>query len=167
MTSVGCSLVAVLGLFNAVASHFAEHELQWLWHTALVAPRPVDLPRAGIGLVFLHWQGDSYPLDHQGSLKQVSFKCLQSSFVNGTNSLTAISLLSTHAQQNSKCKISLEQTFDLNKKSCFHRVIQICAFCSCRCKSSQNTVFLNNYKPEDYSASLVGLYFLVFMWSVI
>lgn len=65
-------------------------------------------------------------LSDDTDIKSASFKCLQSSFVNGANKFTDISPLFTHAQGNLEfkiSKISLKLSFDLDEKPFFHRVI--------------------------------------------
>ena len=81
----GCSLVAMCGLLVAVASFVAEHE-QGTGASVVVAPGLQStnstvvahrlccsvvcgvFPDQGSNLCLLHWQADSLPLSHQGSL---------------------------------------------------------------------------------------------------
>ena len=42
-----------------------EHRLQWLWHMSLVSPWYEGSSQTGDWT--LHWQANSWPLDHQGS----------------------------------------------------------------------------------------------------
>ena len=67
--SWGFSLIAVLGLFTAVASLVAEHDS---WHLgfsgcgAWASLSPGIFPDQGSNSCLLHWQEDSLPLSHQG-----------------------------------------------------------------------------------------------------
>ena len=46
-------------------------------HTGLVAPQPCGIfPDQGWNLCSLHWQVDSYPLDHQGNPQFLSLVLL-------------------------------------------------------------------------------------------
>ena len=85
MAVCGLSLVVARGLLIAVASPM-EHGLWGVWASVFVAPRlqSADSVVVAYGLscsaicgIFLdkgsnpcplHWQGDSYPMCHQGSL---------------------------------------------------------------------------------------------------
>ena len=68
----GYSLVAVLRLLIEVASLVAVHG--HMWASVVVAHRlscPLAcgiFPDQGLNMCPLHWQADSYPLYHQGSL---------------------------------------------------------------------------------------------------
>ena len=85
-SSEGCSLVVVRGLFTVVASLDAEYGLEDAWTSVVAGPglqitvlRVVAhrlscfaacgiLLDQGSNLCLLHWQADSLPLSHQGSL---------------------------------------------------------------------------------------------------
>ena len=71
--SRGYSLVVVHGLLIVVASPVAEHRLLGAWTSVIMAHRLCCSEACGIFRDWgwnpcpLHWQVDSYPLDHQGS----------------------------------------------------------------------------------------------------
>ena len=66
--------IAVHGFPIVVVSLVAEQGLQGMWPSAVAVPRFSCsaacriFPDQGLNPYLLHWQADSYPLYHQGSL---------------------------------------------------------------------------------------------------
>ena len=70
--SGGSSLVAMCGLLVAAASLVVEHKLKSVGSAVVARGLSCFVARGifldqGSNLCPLHWQVDSYPLDHQGS----------------------------------------------------------------------------------------------------
>ena len=81
------AVVEVHGILNAVISLVAEHQLQGMWASVVSTPGIYStgstvvvhgfscfsacgiFPDQGLNLCLQHWQVDSLPLSHQGSLK--------------------------------------------------------------------------------------------------
>ena len=77
---------------------------QKLWPTGLVAPRQVGPSRArDQTCVPLHWQANSFPLDHQGSLR-VSFYFIFSKYLPPTEKWNNSLLISRYLPYGHPCR---------------------------------------------------------------
>ena len=74
---LGCRVWTYCGGFSRCRARALGVRAQELWHMGLGCPMACGIfPEQGSNLFSLHWQADSYPLEHQGVLHALSLSYL-------------------------------------------------------------------------------------------